>query len=432
MKDRTTPISKWLAKLTIASNFNYTDHEIAIDIQVLYELFQVVYPTLFKKKCYFLRAVKLYAKKIKGNPKVVEMNEIYYIVLGLKSDRTPVIVSDINDNRIKSLKSEMCISDRILDCIPAVSPTKTPTNIATNTSLPTIPPPLPPPSPPPPPSPSVTSTPKQRQLYPMMNSLGINTNIDKNKDQLSQLLREITMLYKNSKQRLEFLYLNSKPGILLPIPTAKNFSTFDKNKKRERWIEQCFDFINSTSTHTLGSDTDACYWMLKYLYKQYPETFIAVAKDVGIHVVNKMTNIEAAAMWVEANISYRSARIILKHLHAKFKFRVQVPFNQIQLLSDVLPALNPTFHKFNFKKNNEETKVGELVKYWTISPAQLIETDFSRLLSSKSKYHNITFKYKLQSSHGVNCLVRADHGAGKSRYLVRVNYLPSSARCQKN
>ena len=109
-----------------------------------------------------------------------------------------------------------------------------------------------------------------------------------------------------------------------------------------------------------------------------------------------------------------------------------MPFNQISLLSDVVPALNPTLHKFNFKKNNEETKVGELVKYWTISPAQLIETDFSRLLSSKSKYHNITFKYKLQSSHGVNCLVRADHGAGKSRYLVRVNYLPSSARCQKN
>ena len=148
-------------------------------------------------------------------------------------------------------------------------------------------------------------------------------------------------------------------------------------KQRERWIEQCFEFIDSTHTHTLDSNNNTCYWMLKCLYKQYPKTFIAVARDVGIHVVNKMTNIEAAAMWVKANISYRSAQIILKHLHAKFKFRVQVPFNQIALLSDVIPALKPTFHQFNFKKNSEETKVGELVKYWTISPGQLIETDFS-------------------------------------------------------
>ena len=65
----------------------------------------------------------------------------------------------------------------------------------------------------------------KKDLYPLIHSLEINANIDENKDQFSQLLREITTLYKNSKQQLEFTYLNSKPGLLLPIPSAKNFST---------------------------------------------------------------------------------------------------------------------------------------------------------------------------------------------------------------
>ena len=112
--------------------------------------------------------------------------------------------------------------------------------------------------------------------------------------------------------------------------------------------------------------------MLKCVYKKYPETFVAVAKDVGIYVVNKMTKVEAAAMWVKANISYQAACVILRHLHAKFNFRVQVPLNQIVMLSNVIPLLQPCFNEFEFKKKGEETKVGERVKYWTISPETFI------------------------------------------------------------
>ena len=75
MKDRTMSLKKWLDKFTITSNFNYTDHELAVDMNIFYKLFQEDYPILFKKQCYFLQAVPLYANKVMINPKVVEMNK---------------------------------------------------------------------------------------------------------------------------------------------------------------------------------------------------------------------------------------------------------------------------------------------------------------------------------------------------------------------
>ena len=145
-----------------------------------------------------------------------------------------------------------------------------------------------------------------------------------------------------------------------------------------------------------------------------------------------MTNVEETAMWVEANISYQAAWVILKHLNTKFNFSVQVPFNQIALLSDISPSLHPTFGKFNFKKKGEEMKVGENIKDWTIALEQFLQTNFSRLLSCRKYYHHMTFQYNLLTGIGINCLIGTDHGTGKSRYPICLNYLLSSSCCQHN
>ena len=102
------------------------------------------------------------------------------------------------------------------------------------------------------------------------------------------------------------------------------------------------------------------------------------------------------------------------------------------MLSDVVPTLKPTFSEFTFKKKGEENITGKLVNYWTMSPEHLIEADISRLLCKNKAYESITFQYKVPSSHGVNCLIGADHGTGKSRYLIQVNNLPSSFCCEKS
>ena len=439
MKD--TPLKQWLDKATIAHNYIYADAEFLVDVSTFYELFREEHPSLYKNDGYFLRAVKKYASRVQ-DLKAVTINKRNYISLGLSSDLTPpIIITDINDNRIRFLSSDRKnISDRnylISDRINATFPS---TPSCTPTDTPSIPPsilPSPPPPPPPPPptsitptrNPSITPTHKPNP-YPLLHSLGININLDKNMETMSNLLSELVSLFKKSNKKLEFTHRNSKPGILVSIPNAKNYSTYEKNERREKWIESIFDFINNDESPTQVND--ACYWMLKCVYKKHPGTFVTVARDVGIHVVNKMTEVEAAAMWVEANISYRAARVILRHLHAKFNFRVQVPLNQIVMLSNVVLSLQPRFNEFEFKKKGEETKVGERVKYWTISPETFIQTNFSRLLTCREEYHNTTFEYKLPTGTGVNCLIGADHGAGKSRYLLRVNYLPSSSRRETN
>ena len=135
------------------------------------------------------------------------------------------------------------------------------------------------------------------------------------------------------------MYQKSKPGILIPIPTAKNWTMYEKNERREKWMDKNFEFISRDKEN-------ACYWMMKCLYKKSPHIFIKVAIEVGIHVVHKMIEVEAAAMWIVANVSYQAARIILKHLHAKFKFRVQVPLNHLALMSDAIPSLSSIFREF--------------------------------------------------------------------------------------
>ena len=65
--------------------------------------------------------------------------------------------------------------------------------------------------------------------FPLLKSLSIKTNLDDkiNEKQLVTLLTELVYLFKKSKKELNFIHHgNDEPGILIPIPRAKNYSTF--------------------------------------------------------------------------------------------------------------------------------------------------------------------------------------------------------------
>ena len=279
--------------------------------------------------------------------------------------------------------------------------------------------------------PTVSPT-KHSEEYPLLKSLNIDTNLNSktNKEQIVNSLSELVYLFKRSGKELNFIRGNDKPGILIPIPRAKNYTTFDKNERQQHWFESIISFIDS---HNNTSRDDIIYWMLKHLYKKWPHVLVKLATDVGMVIVNKMSDIEAAAMWTEANISYHSARIILRHLHAKFNIRLQVPFSQIMLLSNITDQIKPTFGEFEYRKGNDISKIQEKIQYWTIDPIKFLEHDFARLLStnidneSSFGYESNVFE---KGKKGVICVIGSDHGAGKSRYLLCVNYLPSSTRRQ--
>ena len=63
-----------------------------------------------------------------------------------------------------------------------------------------------------------------------------------------------------------------------------------------------------------------------------------------------MSNVQAAAMWTESNVSINQARIILHHLYHRFKFKVQVPLAQMSWLANITDQINPTFESFLYKK----------------------------------------------------------------------------------
>ena len=67
-----------------------------------------------------------------------------------------------------------------------------------------------------------------------------------------------------------------------------------------------------------------------------------------------MSTIEAAAMWVDDNVTFSVARTIICHLNSIFKHHVQVQFSQIQLLGEVITSLEPKFEEFIYRKTEEK------------------------------------------------------------------------------
>ena len=142
-------------------------------------------------------------------------------------------------------------------------------------------------------------------------------------------------------------------------------------------------------------------------------------------------------MWTEANVSIRSARIILSHLNQKFKHRVQVPLKQVSALGAITDRLQPMFKNFIFRQNdgdkNKEQKK-EKIQYWTYPIVELLLCDYERLLQSELPsftefgYYSKAF----DGQKGVIVVIGSDHGCAKSRFLIRTNYLSSKSRHQVN
>ena len=240
-------------------------------------------------------------------------------------------------------------------------------------------------------------------------------------------------IHNVNNEQIQFTHLgNNRPGMLISIPVSKNYSTFDKIQRKRKWINSIIEFIIKTHLH--NTPDQVSYWLLKSLEKRSHHIFMKLASELGLNIINKMSSVEAAAMWTEANVSYTSAKIIIRHLYTKFKSRVQVPFTHLTILASSF-NIKPQFDSFTFKKDGEESKVGELVRYWTIDPTSILEKDFSRLLTSDPMNTFTKYGYHIHNSlstSGCVVILGADHGAGRSRYLLRLNYLPSSSRRKMN
>ena len=360
----TKALKDWL--VTISSNCDGIKLAIQVDSEILLAICHAQHPTLKQaSKSVFVRSMKrllcsnanktqmikaayentVYVK-IDAENKTKRQN--YFIFSDINnSDKicNPVVVSDINDHRIYFITQLTNVvtspsqnnSDNFPISIDTSNPTNTPTPTPTILSLTSTVDTLLPIS-------IITS----KESYPLLHPLIINPSFanETDKQRIEQLLSELVLLHKNQRRKTDFRYSNSKAAMLIAVPGAKTYSTYEKNKRREKWLESIMKFIGKTGKNNCTSTVYS--WLLKDTYKHHPQTFMKVCIDAGIHIVHKMTAVDAAAMWVDANISFNAARTIIRHLTKTFKHHIQVPFSQIQLLGNVTNAIEPAFDKFIF------------------------------------------------------------------------------------
>ena len=461
-------INSWIDRIVVKPN----NHPIYIHANVFFSMYcdHMTSPT-FTNVGYFIRALKKAMKtkpripniKISESIKIKDNKRRHYIIIynysdkncHLLSDKTSHASSDICSPQQSDMITMMVIIDvadlRLKTLIyfkvqhkPTSSPslllspsTLSPSNLTPSQPPPSLALPLPLTIHTTIPSDMPTKTPSN---YPLLQSLGIHASFDNDDEvnKIESLLAELVVLHKTNKKQMHFSHLgNGKPGLLVQIPRAKNFLTYEKNKRKEHWLEACIQFIATNTTSSSNSLDNVTAWLLKVIHKNNRNTFLNVATQMGLHVVQKMNSIEAAAMWTEANVSLRSARIILSHLNLKFKNRVQVPLHQLSLLSAITDRLQPVFGSFIYNKNegvSNKEQMKEKIQYWTYPIIDLLLYDYQRLLQSEMPifreygYNSKVFEGKM----GVMIIIGSDHGCSKSRFLIRTNYLDSKSRRKMN
>ena len=197
-------LDKWLDRCVSALK---DKRDIHIVTNVMFDLFKKSNLKAYKDVGCFVRAIKRYStnnkdKMIDVNTKeqTDRTNKQHFIMFNHLS-HIPT-VTDINDDIIVSLVSDFSIpqSHKITTndvyIPPIVSPTKQ----------------------------------SEDNQYPLLKSLNIDTNLDDktNKEQIVNLPSELVYLFKSSEKDLNFIHCgNDKHGILIPIPRAKNYTTFN-------------------------------------------------------------------------------------------------------------------------------------------------------------------------------------------------------------
>ena len=150
--------------------------------------------------------------------------------------------------------------------------------------------------------------------YPRLKQLRLPTNISNANERikLETVIKDITKLYAKSKLPMYFDHGNSRfRGRLVSIPSFTNIDSFynhslanqpSNQTNTSSWISEILDHLVSKKEDLNLTDEDAAEWLMGYFAKKYDEKFIEVAKGNGMILIQRMDEIQASAMWTDANI----------------------------------------------------------------------------------------------------------------------------------
>jgi hypothetical protein len=225
----------------------------------------------------------------------------------------------------------------------------------------------------------------EKEKFPMINQFGIPFS----SSVLQSLVRDIVSIQdKTNVDLLTFNSFNGKRCCLVQPIQSSSYNLFKQNVRRTKWLDKLLSAI-------CAGQEEAAGWIFHLLGKKYEEKFAEVAVHIGLLLPSKVMDAETAcAMWEEANCTYKSQRVILRHLRNFFGCCITVPERYIGELEE--GVLDPICGEAEFD--------GKQVSFWHKN----IDDVLLHQLKLELKHHGSCFFSNFTT---VDVVFGADHGA---------------------
>ena len=154
--------------------------------------------------------------------------------------------------------------------------------------------------------------------YPVLSRFGISTDFsDTNTElQLNSILKEIENLTK--ERVLNSTRKNNTTARLVFIPQLSSQRTFNKWERNEKGMSSLIESMSNGKVSEQTNDLVAVQFITSFIFTYYPDTFNAVADNLGATVVERMNAIETAALLSDMGVADKKVLVTL-HRHMKYK-----------------------------------------------------------------------------------------------------------------
>ena len=265
---------------------------------------------------------------------------------------------------------------------------------------------------------------KSNSPYPLLDSLHIPTDFTtpEKEMKIENIMRELVKLHQNNQRDVTFKWSNGKTASLVVVERAHSREYFFK-KERE-WIMSVLRQMNPSNLE------EAADCLCSWLVKKFGKAFEDVAKRNGLVRFRKLKAKEMVAFLDQANITHNACNILMRHLHHHLGVRLVEP-----LTAAVAVGHYPTtVHFGNAKIAKEKGKKEEDIGYYVMDVCDTFAADVERVVNDEEKTNkeltNLRPKYgyETEGKETVHLIAGNDHGQKASRYVARLNLLPSSER----
>jgi len=165
--------------------------------------------------------------------------------------------------------------------------------------------------------------------------------------------------------------------------------------------------LQSIANSTASTVDDAASCLLSVLFSKFEDSFVSVAMENGVmegSIPKKMDIVATEAMLQEANINNTNARVLFRHLNQFFgRSYFESEQKRRNFFGDT--DFPPTVDKVVLEDKT-------VIPFWYKSPDEVLQKQLPHMIDES----------KLKDLRKVDIVVGGDHGGGKFRMTLKVNF----------